>query len=347
MKEKIQSLTQKLGIPRMIIIGFLITLIFGAFSYKIPLGALSTDTLVRFGMNGVLTLALVPCILSGTGMNFGLPLGIICGILGGLISIEMDLTGMTAIFAAMIISIPLSLVSGYFYGLLLNKVKGSEMMVGTYVGFSVVSLMCIGWLVLPFRNGEIIWPISGKGLRTTIALTSRYDKILNKLWTFNIGDVAIPTGLILFFLFCCFIVWLFLRSKTGVALKAVGDNPRFAVASGIDVDQSRLIGTVLSTILGGIGIIVYAQSFGFYQLYQAPLYMGFPPVAAILIGGASIKNAKISHVILGTFLFQALLTIALPVANKMVTEGNLSEVLRIIVSNGIILYALTQAGGGE
>lgn len=347
MKEKIQSLIQKLGIPRMIIVGFLISLIFGAYSYKIPLGALTTDTLGRFGMNGVLTLALVPCILAGTGMNFGLPLGIICGILGGLISIEMDLTGISAIFAAMIISIPLSLVCGYFYGLLLNKVKGSEMMVGTYVGFSAVSLMCIGWLVLPFKNGEIIWPIAGKGLRTTITLTSRYDKILNKLWAFKIGDVFVPTGLILFFLFCCVIVGLFLRSKTGIALKAVGDNPRFAVAAGISVDRSRMIGTILSTVLGGIGIIVYAQGFGFYQLYQAPLYMGFPPVAAILIGGASIKNAKISHVIIGTFLFQALLTIALPVANKMVTEGNLSEVLRIIVSNGIILYALTQAGGGE
>ncbi|KXG74601.1 ABC transporter permease subunit [Thermotalea metallivorans] len=347
MKEKIQSMVQKLGIPRIIIICFLISLVFGAFTFQLPLGSLTTDTLIRFGMNGVLTLAMVPCILSGTGMNFGLPLGIICGILGGLISIEMNLVGFKAIFAAMLISIPISLTAGYFYGLLLNKVKGSEMMVGTYVGFSAVSLMCIGWLVLPFKNGEIIWPIAGKGLRTTIALTSRYDKILNKLWAIKIGGVEFPTGLILFFFLCCFVMWLFLRSKTGVALKAAGDNPRFAVASGINVDRARLIGTILSTILGGIGIIVYAQSFGFYQLYQAPLYMGFPPVAAILIGGASIKNAKISHVILGTFLFQALLTIALPVANKLVTEGNLSEVARIIVSNGIILYALTQAGGGE
>jgi len=33
------------------------------------------------------------------------------------------------------------------------------------------------------------------------------------------------------------------------------------------------------------------------------------------------------------------------VANQMFPEGNLSEVLRQIVQNGIILYALTKVGG--
>ena len=65
----------------------------------------------------------------------------------------------------------------------------------------------------------------------------------------------------------------------------------------------------------------------------------------MLLGGASAGKIRISHVILGTFLFQALLTIALPVANQLMPEGSLSEVIRIIVSNGIILYALSQTGG--
>lgn len=73
--------------------------------------------------------------------------------------------------------------------------------------------------------------------------------------------------------------------------------------------------------------------------------MAFPAVAAVLIGGASTSKISISHVIIGTFLFQGLLTVALPVANQMFPEGNLSEVLRMIVQNGIILYALTKMGG--
>jgi len=200
------------------------------------------------------------------------------------------------------------------------------------------------WVFLPFNHSEMVWPI-GKGLRVTIALDSTYSQVLNDFLAFEIAGVYFPTGLILFFFASCFLVWLFIRSKAGIAVKTAGDNPKFAMASGINVDNSRIIGTVLSTVLGAIGIIVYSQSYGFYQLYLAPLFMAFPAVAAILIGGASTTKAKISHVIIGVLLFQGLLTIALPVANAVVSQGNLSEVLRMIVQNGIILYALTQVGG--
>jgi simple sugar transport system permease protein len=347
MQEKLKLMINKIGIPRAIIIGFLMLLFVGAFYYDLSIEMLLSDTLVRLGMNGVLVLAMVPSILSGTSLNFGLPLGIICGILGGLISIEMDLEGFAAIAVAMLISIPLSVITGYLYGLLLNKVKGSEMTVATYVGFSVASLMCIGWLFLPFRSPELVFAIAGSGLRQTITLSGRFDKILDHFLAFDIAGVTVPTGALLFLALACFMMGLFLKSRLGLAMKAVGENERFAIASGLSVDKGRIIGTVVSTILGGIGIIVYAQSYGFFQLYQAPLMMAFPAVAAILIGGASTKNAKISHVLLGTLLFQTLLIVALPVANKMVPEGNLSEVARVIVSYGFILYALTQAGGGE
>jgi hypothetical protein len=80
-------------------------------------------------------------------------------------------------------------------------------------------------------------------------------------------------------------MWLFMRSKTGVAMYAAGDNPRFAEAAGINVDKYRIIGTIISTILGAVGILVYAQSFGFYQLYERPMFMPITAVAAILIGG--------------------------------------------------------------
>src|SRR5690606_26733825 len=116
--------------------------------------------------------------------------------------------------------------------------------------------------------------------------------------------------------------------------------------SGIDPDRTRTVGVVLSTVLGAIGIVVYAQSYGFIQLYMAPLMMAFPAVAAILIGGANLQRATIGHVILGTFLFQTLLTTALPVTSRVI-QGDISEVARLIISNGMILYALTRGDGRE
>ena len=67
-------------------------------------------------------------------------------LLAGMISLQFDMTGVGGIFAAMVISIPFSILAGLAYSQLINRVKGSEMMVSTYVGFSVVALMCIGWL---------------------------------------------------------------------------------------------------------------------------------------------------------------------------------------------------------
>ena len=89
------------------------------------------------------------------------------------------------------------------------------------------------------------------------------------------------------------------------------------------------------------------QGFGFMQLYNGPMMMGFTSVAAVLIGGATPKRALIVHVLIGTFLFQGIMTLGLPVVNQIIPEGNLSEVMRMIISNGIIIYALTQAKGGD
>ena len=132
-----------------------------------------------------------------------------------------------------------------------------------------------------------------------------------------------------------------MRTKTGTAMTTVGSNPEYARASGVNIDRMRTISVILSTVLGALGIIIYEQSFGFIQLYMGPFYMAFPAVAAILIGGASVKKASITNVIVGTILFQGILTMTPSVINSML-QTDMSEVIRIIVSNGMILYALTR-----
>ena len=64
-------------------------------------------------------------------------------------------------------------------------------------------------------------------------------------------------------------------------------------------------------------------------------------VAAILLGGASVNKASMLNVIVGTFLFQGILTMTPSVINSLI-QTDMSEVIRIIVSNGMILYALTR-----
>jgi simple sugar transport system permease protein len=369
--KSLKNLYENIGLPRLIIGLFFVFLVVTSIALGFSPSAIFSDVVRRWLMYGTLVLAMVPGIQSGIGLNFGVSLGISAGLLGSVLAMEIsflrnwpEVLGAGAawmtLLLALFFGVIMAAVLGTAYGLLLNRVKGSEMTVSTYVGFSVIAFMNIVWLSLAFKNGELSWPLQGQGLRNTASLAGSFGGLLSNPDTvsatqppwlhwlaFRIGDFTLPLGLILVFGFLCFAVWLFFRSKLGIAMSGAGENQLFTTSSGINVDRKRIQGTAISTVLGAIGIILYAQTYGFLQLYNAPLMMGFASVASILIGGASVKRAKISHVLIGTLLFQGILVTALPVVNEVIEIGTLPEVLRIIISNGIILYALTKTKGGN
>jgi simple sugar transport system permease protein len=339
---RIKAFISDFGWPRLIIFFFVVGLFILAPFVGVQVDRSLMDVFVRFGQNAVMCLALVPMMQAGAGLNFGLPVGIVAGLIGSTLAMQFELTGAAGFFGAVLISIPFAIFLGYLYGLLLNKVKGEEMTIAMYVGFSIVTFMAILWILLPYTNPKMVWGYTGQGLRTTITLEGYWGQCLNNWLAIRIGpDFQFPTGAILFFAALAWIMWLFMRSRTGTALTAVGSNPDFARAGGISADKMRLTSVVVSTIYGAIGILVYQQSFGFIQLYQAPLFMAFPAVAAILLGGASVNKASIVNVVVGTFLFQSILTMTPSVINNIL-RTDMSEVIRILVSNGMIIYALTR-----
>lgn len=343
--EKIREAVNRFGVPRLIITCFLLALFILAPIVGADLPTQLTNTINRFSWNAVLVLSMVPMIHSGCGLNFGLPLGIISGLLGATMSIQFGFTGPLSFLMAIIIATPFAIFFGGGYGWLLNKIKGGEMMVATYVGFSSVSFMCMMWLLLPYSSPNMVWGLSGKGLRTTISLEGYYDKVLANFLQINIGKLSIPVGTLIVFAILALAMWAFLHTKTGTAMTAVGSNPVFAKAAGVNVDKMRMLSVVLSTWLAAIGILIYEQGFGFIQLYMAPFYMALPAVSAILIGGATVNKASLTNVILGTFLFQGIVTMTPTVMNSVI-HMDMSEVIRIVVSNGMILYALTRKTEG-
>jgi simple sugar transport system permease protein len=344
----IKRLFKRLPVQTAIIGGFWVLILIVGATQKVALSDLISDMITRFGLWGLLVLAMVPSIQSGTGPNFALPIGVVCGLLALVCSIEFGFKGIMWLLAAIAMAIVFAVILGYLYGKLMNAVKGSEMTIATYTGFSITYLFCIAWLVLPFRSPIMGW-LLGSGLRNTIELKQLGGaQILNNFLSFELFGISIPTGILLVVAAACLLVWLFFRSKTGIAISAVGANPMFARASGLNVNRSRVTANIFSTALAAVGIVIFSQSRGFASLYDAPLMMAFQAVAAILIGGATTQRAKITHVIVGTIIFQGLLTNGPPVLNNIFPDNDLSEIIRMIVQNGIILYALTQVkGGGE
>ncbi len=351
---------KRMGVPTFIVAVFLIIILVSAFALGLSVPVLISDALRRVGMNGLLVLAMVPAIKSGTGPNFALPIGIVGGLFALVCCMELDIMGFQLLLFSSLLAIVICVLMGWVYGKLLNAVKGAEMTIATYTGFSIVALFAILWLTVPFSNKKMGWML-GKGLRETIQMDAfKADEIISRIGMFNIGGtkevvdgvvtytggVTIPTGILLLFLLGCLLVSLFFKTKTGIAIYAGGVNPRFAQASGLDTNRYRVIANIISTVLAGLGIIVYSQGWGYGQLYSAPLNMAFPAVAGVLIGGATASKATCVHVVIGVCLFQGLLTSAMPVSNLLFPGTDLPEIMRMIIQNGVILYALTQVKGG-
>ena len=349
--KKTFNIFSYVNIGTIIIGGFLLVIVAMGTVAGIPLTMMLNDCITRFGRMGILVLAMLPAIQSGTGPNFGLPVGIMCGLLAECIAIENNFFGWGFLLVSTVLAIIIAIIVGYGYGKLMNAVKGSEMTIATYVGFASVGLMNLVWVSTLFTSDKMAWFL-GDGLRTTIQLDQvNANLIMDKFLAFKIGaNITIPTGTLLIVFLFCYLLYLFFRSKPGVAISASGANPMFARAAGLHVDNNRIIASILSTVLAALGIIIYGQSFGYVQLYDAPMMMAFPTVAAILIGGATASRAKVFHVILGAFIFNSMLATSLPVINRMLvgTDASvLTDVIRQVVQNGIILYALMQVKGGS
>jgi simple sugar transport system permease protein len=80
------------------------------------------------------------------------------------------------------------------------------------------------------------------GLRTTISVEGHWIKVLDNFLSFRVGShFFFPTGMYVFLGAACFLMHLFVRTKTGAEMAAVGMNSDFARASGVDVDRMRTL----------------------------------------------------------------------------------------------------------
>ncbi|AKL94279.1 ribose/xylose/arabinose/galactoside ABC-type transport system, permease component [Clostridium aceticum] len=332
-----------IGVPQMIIIVYLLTLTISLSFIDIPLIEMMNTSLIKWVMNGVLVLSLVPMINIGVGRNFGLPIGICAGLIGMCIAVELRLEGWSGFLMAIFMGTVVASIFGGIYSIILNKLKGNEEIVGTFAGFSFIPIMNIFWTLAPFKNRQMLYPVGGQGLRPKISLNQYFGGVLDNALKINIGKLVIPVGLLLFFAMLCLIVHLFFKTKIGTVMSAIAENEAFVKLSGVNINRYRTYAIIFSTILAAIGICVYSQSYGFVELYNGPFMMAFPAVSAILIGGATRKKATIFHALVGAYLYQTTFLLSVPVANALLIP-EMSEVIRMIVTNSIILYAFLYEG---
>lgn len=158
------------------------------------------------------------------------------------------------------------------------------------------------------------------------------------LFALQFTDVPVVTGILI--LFVCIYITFLGKTKLGSDINAVGQNMNIAVSMGIPADKIRITAIMISTLLAGLGQLIFIQDIGNFTTYTAHENVGTFAIAALLVGGASIKKATIGQAVLGALLFHTMFIIS-PIAGKnLFDNAQLGEYFRVFACYAVIAVAL-------
>ena len=314
----------------------------------IPLSGFSpsyvfNEIVTRMGRNTFLILSLLIPIMAGMGLNFGMTLGAMAGEIGLILVCDWQIVGIPAMVLAIIISLPIAIGLGVFCGKILNMAKGREMITSYIMSFFINGIYQLVVLymmgpVIPIKHSSIKLP-RGYGIRNTVSLLKMRQKLDRLIPLKFLGaDIPVMTFIIIAIL-CFFIIW-FRKTKLGQDMRAVGQDMEVSRDAGIDVERTRIISIVISTILADIGMVIYLQNMGNIATYSSHSQIGMFCIAALLVGGASVDRASIGNVFLGVILFHMMFIVAPAAGAKITGDSMIGEYFRVFVSYAVITIAL-------
>ena len=327
------------SVPVLFVIICLIMIPLSGFSFSYVLN----EVMTRLGRNAFMILSLLIPIMAGMGLNFGMTLGAMAGQIGLILVADWQIWGIPGLVLAAIISIPLSVLLGLMCGKILNRAKGREMITSYFIAFfmnGVYQLIVLYMMgpIIPIAHNSLKLP-RGYGIRNTVSLLPMRQSIDNALAVY-VGGVKIPVlTLIVIALACLFIVW-FRKTKLGQDMRAVGQDMEVARDAGINVERTRIISIVMSTVFAGFGMIIYLQNMGNFPTYTAHTNVGMFCIAALLVGGASVEKASIGNVFLGVILFHTMFVVAPFAGTKITGDSMIGEYFRVFISYAVITVAL-------
>lgn len=155
-----------------------------------------------------------------------------------------------------------------------------------------------------------------------------------------IRTVKLPIATTVAILVLCLFNLLILKTKLGQDFRTIGQDLHIAQISGIDVDRTRQIAVIISTVLAAWGQIIFLQNIGTLSTYGSHVQVATFAIAAILLGGASVTKATNGQAILGVILFHTLFIVSPKAGNNLFGEAQIGEFFRAFVAYGVIGVAL-------
>lgn len=210
----------------------------------------------------------------------------------------------------------------------------------TSIGLVVVGVLGIGLNVYRMAKAkkqgkpifkEILFACLFAGLAVVALLPSVSSGLAN-------NSIPVVTMLVIAALYVA--NGLFLKTRLGQNMRTVGNSMGVANASGLNVNRIRIIAVIISTVLAAWGQIINLQNIGTLQTFGSHENVGLYSIAAILVGGASVKRATNSQALLGTILFHALFIVSPQAGQVIFNDPQLGEYFRVFIAYGVIAVAL-------
>jgi branched-chain amino acid transport system permease protein len=192
-------------------------------------------------------------------------------------------------FASALVAIKLGLppITGILVGSLLSG------LIGFFIGLTCVRLKA--WFLAMVTFGFSI---------IAVTIISQFDSITGGITGFA-TPLVVPQGLPFYYMTLGFtivsilsIYWI-MKSKAGLAFRAIRENEQEAKMTGINTAKYRLFAFVLSTFFAGLAGALYAESIVYIQVSIFDPYYSFLPLMITVIGGLStIEGPIIGSVII-------------------------------------------------
>lgn len=133
---------------------------------------------------------------------------------------------------------------------------------------------------------------------------------------------------------------LLMKTRLGQNMRTVGQNRVVANAAGINVDRTRILAMIFSTVLASWGQLIFLQNVGTLSTYGAHIQVGQFSIAALLVGGASVQKATNKQALLGIILFHTLFIVSPLAGKELFGDPVIGEYFRVFVAYGVIAMAL-------
>ena len=216
-------------------------------------------------------------------------------------------------------------------------------MVGGALAGSLTAWLNTRWKILHLLAGILtmtaLYSINLRIMgRPNIAIMSE-DTVFTtsaSIFPYSVANIVVISFVVLAIIV---LLYRFLSSEVGLAIRTTGQNPRMATAHGIKTDHMILLGIALSNSLIALGGALFAQSQGF-----ADISMGVGTIifglAAVLIGEAILPTRGIigalCAAVVGSIIYRLVIALALDIELGL-NASDLNLVSAVLVAMAMIL----------